>query len=105
MAKKTGKRALASHAVAGRFDAKTAFGLLEKLEQEIKKKSVSELTLDFSSATHITAGGMAALKQLGEQMRTDGKNLVIGGMRSEMYKALKIAGISDELVFSHRSSS
>lgn len=99
--KKTAKEAHTSHTVEGRFDSKAAFSLLEKLQQE--SKSVSDVSLDFSSATHITADGMAALRQLGEQMRADGQDLVIQGMRSEMYKALKIAGISDALIFSHRN--
>ncbi len=102
MVKKTGKETHTSYAVEGRFDSKAAFSLLEKLQQD--GNSLSDLTLDFSSSTHITAGGIAALRQLGEQMRADGQNLAIKGMRSEMYKALKIAGISDALVFSHRSS-
>ncbi len=105
MAEKKQKRSNASYAVEGHFDMKAASGLSEKLEQEFSKKSISELTLDFSSATHITADGIAALKQLGEHMRADGKELIIGGMRSEMYKTLKIAGISDALMFSHRNSS
>ena len=102
MVKKTAKEAHFSHTLEGRFDSKAAFSLLETLQQE--RKSASDLTLDFSSATHITADGIAALRQLGEQMRADGQNMVIKGMPSEMYKALKIAGISDALVFSHRNS-
>lgn len=103
MAKKSGRKIQSSHTVEGRFDSKAALALLEQLKQSGKGKSASNLTLDFSAATHITAGGMAALKQLSEQMSVDGQNLVIGGMPSEMYKALKIAGISDALSFNHRN--
>ena len=93
-----------SYAIAGRFDAKAALGLSEKLRQAITKKSASGLMLDFSSATHITADGMAALKQLSERIEADGKTIIVGGMSSELYKALKIAGISEAMQFTHRSS-
>ena len=105
MAKKTEKETQVTRIITGQFDTNTAFSLLDELKKEIKKESVSEVMLDFSTATRITAGGITMLEQLNEQMKAGGKELIIGEMPTEMYKALKIAGISDALQFSHRSSS
>jgi anti-anti-sigma regulatory factor len=103
--KKTGKETQVTRTISGQFDTNTGFSLLGALEKEAKKGSVSEVLLDFSAATRITAGGITMLEQLNEQMRASGKELIIDGMPTEMYKALKIAGISDALRFSHRNSS
>ena len=105
MSRKKKKSDYAAQTVEGRFDSKTASGLMDKLETKLKKESVTGAVLDFSAATHITADGMSALKHMAEQVRSKGKELVIQGMRSEMYKALKVAGISEALAFSHRTTS
>ena len=38
-------------------------------------------------------------------MSKDGKELIVREMKSEMYKALKVAGTSDAVSFAHRSVS
>lgn len=105
MAKKAKKKEFLTHTVVGRFDSKEATGLMGELGPQLRGEKVKGAILDFSEATHITSGGILGLKQLGEQMGSDGKKLVVSEMRSEMYKALKVAGISNGLVFSHRSIS
>ena len=93
------------HPIVGNFDSEKAIGLLGKLESQLHDSKVAGAVLDFSKATHITSGGILGLKQLGEQLGGNGKTLVVREMRSEMYKALKVAGISGALAFSHRSVS
>jgi anti-anti-sigma regulatory factor len=105
MARKAKKPEYVPCAIAGRFDDKTASDLADKLAPKVKGKSVLGAILDFSDATHITAGGIVGLNRLGEQMRSDGKELIVRAMRSEMYKALKVGGVSDAVGFTHRSIS
>jgi len=93
------------HSIAGEFDVKAAAELTDALASQLDGKGVKGVTLDFAEATHITAGGISALRRIGEQMTRDGKELVVREMKSEMYKALKIAGTSDALKFSHRTAS
>lgn len=105
MAGKGRKPRYFEHSISGQFDSKAADGLADKLASKLDGKAVEGAVLDFSEATHITAAGIAALRRISEQMREDGKELVIREMKSEMYKALKIAGTSEGLTFSHRSVS
>ncbi|MBI4832961.1 MAG: sodium-independent anion transporter [Candidatus Lindowbacteria bacterium] len=104
MAKEAKKKECVTHAIAGRFDSKTATSLLEILGPKLSDDSVPGAVLDFSSASHITASGMMGLKWLVDQLQSNGKKVVLTGMRSEMYKALKVAGFSDALSFSHRTA-
>jgi anti-anti-sigma regulatory factor len=103
MCAKTRKSDYISQSITGRFDAKTAVELMGRLEERFKENSISGARLDFSSATHITTDGIAALQRLGDQLQFAGKELVISEMPSELYKALKVAGISDAMMFAHRS--
>lgn len=105
MSGKSKKSPYLNQSVSGRFDSKAAAAVADKLAQKLSGKSVKGAVLDFSEATRITAGGIAALKALGEQMRSDGKELIVTSMRTELYKALKVAGISDAVSFAHRSTS
>ena len=105
MGKKAKKTDFLTHTIVGRFDSKDATSLMGELGPQLRSEKVQGAVLDFSEATHITAGGILGLRQLGEQMGSNGKKLVVCEMRSEMYKALKVAGISNGLVFSHRSIS
>ncbi len=91
-----------NHSVEGRFDTKAATDMADRLEQELDGKSLKGAVLDFSDATIITAGGIAGLEALGEQLRSDGKELIVREMRSEMYKALKVAGVGNAVSFEHR---
>ena len=93
------------HSIAGEFDTKAAADLSDALASKLDGKSIKGVTLDFAEATHITAGGISALRRIGEQLSRDGKELIVREMKSEMYKALKIAGASDGLKFSHRTAS
>ena len=104
MATKSRKTDYAVESIEGRFDSRTAAELTDKLKTKLKKEAVAGAVLDFSAVTHITADGMLGLKHMAEQVRSDGKELVIQGMRSEMYKALKVAGVSEALAFSHRTT-
>ncbi|MBI5115778.1 STAS domain-containing protein [Candidatus Poribacteria bacterium] len=104
MAKETKKSDYFKHEITGCFDSKAATGLMETLGPKLKEDSVPGAVLNFSSATHITASGLVGLKWVVDQLQTNGKKVVISGMRSEMYKALKVAGISDSLAFSHRTA-
>lgn len=105
MGKKAKKTDFLTHTIVGRFDSKDATSLMGELGPQLRSEKVQGAVLDFSEATHITSGGILGLRQLGEQMGCNGKKLVVCEMRSEMYKALKVAGISNGLVFSHRSIS
>ena len=91
------------YSISGVFNSKAA----EKLEDELISKfdgdSLKGAVLDFSAATHITTGGIAALRRIGDTVRKDGKELTAPGMKSEMYKALKVAGASDAISLAHRS--
>lgn len=103
MAKQTKKSDYVRHAISGTFDSKTGVGILEELRPKLGDASAPGTVLDFSEAAHITAGGMQALQWLTQQLGADGKQVIISGMRTEMYKALKVAGVSDALTFNHRS--
>jgi anti-anti-sigma regulatory factor len=92
------------HAVTGRFDSKAAWPILERLETA-PSDAATELVLDFSGVNRVTADGITSFRTLVDQAQARGKKLVITGMRSEAYKALKIAGVTDSLVFTHRSIS
>ncbi len=93
------------HPIIGRFDEEAAAELTALLEEKLDGKSLKSALLDFSEATYITAGGIAALQSIAEQLRLDKKELVIREISTEMYKALKVAGISDALGFTHRTAS
>ncbi|GAB4342517.1 MAG: hypothetical protein Kow0099_20160 [Candidatus Abyssubacteria bacterium] len=90
------------HAVTGTFDSKAAWPILEKLEAA-PSDAATELILDFSGVNRVTADGIASFRTLVDQAQARGKKLVITGMPSEAYKALKIAGVTDSLAFAHRS--
>lgn len=103
MPKETKKSDYVRHSINGTFDSKTGISVLEKLRPKLEEASVPGTVLDFSEAAHITAGGMQALQWLTQQLGASGKRVVISGMRTEMYKALKVAGVSDALTFNHRT--
>ncbi|RJP68753.1 MAG: STAS domain-containing protein [Candidatus Abyssobacteria bacterium SURF_17] len=91
------------YAVNGTFDSKTATEAQGKLGSQLGDASISSAILDFSAATHITAGGIAGFMQLVGQLQAEGKPIVVRGMRSELYKALKVAGLPDSITFSHQT--
>ena len=91
--------------MSGEFNSKAASDLEDKLVAKLDDSSLKGAVIDFSEATIITAAGIAGLRRIGEQMHKDKKELIITEMKSEMYKALKVAGTSDGLAFSHRSVS
>ena len=93
------------YSISGEFNLKAANSFEEKLASKLDGKSVKGAILDFSQATHITAAGISALRRIGEQMSKDGKELIVREMKSELYKALKVAGAFDAVTFSHRSVS
>ena len=91
------------YSISGVFDSKAADNLEDELVSKLDGGPLKGAVLDFSEATHITAGGIAALSRIGDRMSKDGKELIARGMKSEMYKALKVAGVSDALSFTHRT--
>lgn len=93
------------HAVSGEFDAKAASNLEDTLVAKLDGSSLKGAVINFSEATRITAAGIAGLNRISAQMQKDKKELIISEMKSEMYKALKVAGTSDGLAFTHRSVS
>jgi anti-anti-sigma factor len=93
------------HSVSGEFDAKAASELEDVLIVKLDGSSLKGAIIDFSEATRITAAGIAGLRHISDQMKKDSKEFIVCEMKSEMYKALKIAGASDGLAFSHRSVS
>jgi len=105
MADKKKKSNYIEHSVSGEFDAKAASNLKDALVAKLDGSSMKGAVVDFSEATRITAAGIAGLYRIGSQMKKDSKELVISAMKSEMYKALKVAGTSDGLAFTHRSVS
>jgi anti-anti-sigma regulatory factor len=105
MAGKKRKSSYLEHSVSGEFDAKAASDLEDKLVAKLDGSSLKGAVINFAEATRITAAGIAGLRRIGEQMHKDKKELIISEMKSEMYKALKVAGTSDGLAFSHRSVS
>ncbi len=105
MADKKMKSRFFEYSISGEFDLKAADGFEEELASKLDGKSVKGAILDFSEATFISAAGISALRRIGEQMSKDGKELIVREMKSEMYKALKVAGTSDAVTFSHRSVS
>ncbi len=105
MADKDKKARHFEYSIAGVFDEKAADKLEEELVSKLDGGPLKGAILDFSEATHITAGGIATLRRIGDRMSKDGKALIAREMKSEMYKALKVAGASDALSFAHRSVS
>ena len=93
------------HSITGRLDVEMAAELSKMLEEKLDGNSMKGALLDFSEATYITAGGIAALQRIAEQLNSEKKELIIREINSEMYKALKVAGISDALGFTHREVS
>jgi anti-anti-sigma regulatory factor len=105
MAGKKKKTNYFEHSVSGEFDAKAASNLEDALVAKLDGSPLKGAVIDFSEATIITAAGIAGLRRIGAQMHKDKKELIISAMKSEMYKALKVAGTPDGLAFSHRSVS
>lgn len=89
--------------VTERFGSEEASAILEELDAK-PDDAAAGVALDFSGVTRLTADAIAALKSLGDQMQSRGRKLIVTGMHSEAYKALKIAGVSDSLGFTHRSA-
>jgi anti-anti-sigma regulatory factor len=105
MAGKKKKSQYLEHSVSGEFNAKAASSLEDALVAKLDGSSLKGAVIDFSEATRITAAGIAGLHRIGNQMNNDNKEIIVSGMKSEMYKALKVAATSDGLAFTHRSVS
>ena len=82
--------------VAGSIDALTSGRLTQAFEEQIEAGQVS-LVADFSGVDYTSSAGLRALLGAMKSSRTQGGDLRLAGIRSDVYRVLEMSGFTSIL--------